>query len=265
MQLEKRKSSEFGILSHTQEVSLFQLLLLCGEFMTITKYLILFHRTQELMLFCIRFSTSANFLLHRDNKTGYFSSSTAYSEISRYYYYSKYKPGVSMKTVDFKVLFKCSVPSSSSDSSASLHSSLDKGSLPLESSVDVADDDEDDEDEDDERFKVDNISYFKDRSSVLVGENKDRKELNYQRMNEAIEIFFITVKYYLINLYHPSLSGISTEKTKMLQSLKEIILCRPLLVHKAELINFVETVKEEYSFLSNEILSEVFSMINNIC
>jgi hypothetical protein len=262
----RQEGCEFEIMSHTQEVSLFQLLLLCRDFMTITRYLVVFHRSRELMLFCIRFSTSANFFLHRDNKTGCFSSSTAYSEISRYYYYSKFQLGISMKAVDFKVLFECSVPSSSSDSSASFHSSMETGLSPLKPSVIIADDnDDDDDEEDDDRFKVDNMSYFKDRSSVLASGDADQKKaLNQERMNEAVKIFFITMKYYLTLLHHPYLDAISKRKTQLLRCIKEIILCRPLTLGKPELVNFLEGLKEEYDFLSNEKLSDVFTMVNGV-
>jgi hypothetical protein len=88
-------------LTPEQERILFQLLLLSENYLAIVKYLILFHKSFSLMLYCIRLSNSANVMIHR-NTMGFFSSN-AKEDILEYYYYQKGK-GRLLKNVDFQII-----------------------------------------------------------------------------------------------------------------------------------------------------------------
>jgi hypothetical protein len=189
-------ASLYDEMNSTQELMLYQLLLLSENYVQLVKYFIYFHKSFSLLYFVIRLSNSANVMMHR-NSMGTFSSN-AKEDIVDYYYYQKGK-GKSMKNTDLQVITLNSVSKSvvgvdikNVDSSAEhkLNRSLNPFDEEEEDEVEAeddhgmkdvpdkktdnsglvdedsknADDEEDEEDDDVEIFKVCNVQYFKDRN-----------------------------------------------------------------------------------------------------
>jgi hypothetical protein len=187
-------ASLYDEMNSTQELMLYQLLLLSENYVQLVKYFIYFHKSFSLLYFVIRLSNSANVMMHR-NSMGTFSSN-AKEDIVDYYYYQKGK-GKSMKNTDLQLI---TLNSSSSavvgvdkkniDSSAEhkLNRSLNpfdeeeeedevednngikdvpdnkKDNSGLVDEDSQNDDEEDEEDDDVEIFKICNVQYFKDRN-----------------------------------------------------------------------------------------------------
>ncbi len=261
---------------------LLRLLLLSEDYLKIAKYLIYRQRMCSLFYFCLRISTSANVMSHR-NSLGVFST-MAEEAVSELYYYRAQNEGVQMKVKDITEVILPALPESAINASNVVATSGPISVVKAEKSMSIDAREEDiegevDDEDDDDIFELCNIQYFKDRGRASLGsmnstsslqaskrqsrlsENYDPlpslqsgedaensiteiiQDVNELRMEDAISIFYLAVEYFISLIHHSELKG--EDSSLLWKMLLELIACRPLRITSVDL-------QERFGILAND-------------